>query len=642
MDTIHLDQILAIARTVSTEADHFFVGVEHLFTALTRLSGGVTASLLENRGLLGFYADKFNRDSYGKVEDQRFWPDHRITDRAQRVLDHCQKLMSGGVLPVDRALLMAILAEGDNVAVRILEELGADIPALYDEATHWTSTVTVYAPLVPIEIDDPSFQLDKAQEHLLRLMFRGADRIYIRRSLQDGFSGAMVLLVQIYQNVLHAPVVVKLDEKQAIQYEKLRYDQWVKGILPPNTSSIVDDPVYPPDAAIGGIKYTFVSRPGANAPANLRQFAQVNGVEACATFIKNSLYETFGHYWWNQGRSIRFEIWREYDFLLPPALIVDILPPDNNGDTANMTFRILRPADNKIWSRTNTIRVGDTVVLEDFVVQKFRADKRSLTVSMSAVAEAEGRANRVEVRNIDVSGAPYQRGQSVKRLVGRVMKTREDLLQEQVQLVEPDFNFMSPHLTAPYGAVYINPLLLVNTLLETWIEGRLTPIHGDLHMGNILIGPAEDAWLIDFEHTRRGHVLFDWAQLETSLIMDLVIPTLSGSWADAWEVIRILEGSYRGNWPADKESPYAPIRAVREIVNQLLTKPGGWDEYHQVIALCALRALSWSNRPLLARRVMYLLAAMSLDAARVDPQNLPINSSSTDKTTVDTPRTQMG
>ena len=44
----------------------------------------------------------------------------------------------------------------------------------------------------------------------------------------------------------------------------------------------------------------------------------------------------------------------------------------------------------------------------------------------------------------------------------------------------------------------------------------MSKIHGDLHLGNILIGPAGDAWLIDFEWTRLGHTLLDWAGLEAA------------------------------------------------------------------------------------------------------------------------------
>ena len=49
------------------------------------------------------------------------------------------------------------------------------------------------------------------------------------------------------------------------------------------------------------------------------------------------------------------------------------------------------------------------------------------------------------------------------------------------------------------------------------IAGTHSTIHGDLNLENVLVGPGEFVWLIDFAQTRDGHPLFDFAHLEAEL-----------------------------------------------------------------------------------------------------------------------------
>ena len=615
MEQITVREILAIARRESEQANQLYLGVEHLLVALTRLQGGVTAVLLDQRGLLGFFYAALAKEKYPETEEQRFWPDYRITERAQKVLDLTSALIDGGIDSEDRALLIAILQEGDSVGVRLLQELGADLPGLLESVRGWSERTPITPPPIPIKVDDAAVLLQPAHERLLRLMFRGADQIYIRRGLMDGFSGSVVLLVQVKQAILNAPVVVKLDERQAIQYEKLRYDQFVKGILPPNTASIVDEPSFLPDNTLGGIKYTFVSKPGEDTPANARQYANARGMPALAKFLRESLYDTFRHYWWGQGRPVRFQTWQEYELLLPPALTVQIIPPEEA--TANL--RTLHP--NGVWSRSSEVRTGETLILENFIAQKTKKADGVLQLSAGPGSEAAARASRVDVRGLDLEANPVHRGQPVGRLVCRVVKTRADHLLEQVQALEPTFDIFSGTIYGPNNRSVVNPLSELPLLLERWTNGTLSPIHGDLHTGNILVGPANDAWLIDFEWTRQGHALFDWAVLETSLITDLIMPHFGDSWDSAWEAVRLL-GLLNDHQPlpesldANLRDAFAPVLEVREIVLALLASPKTETEYFTALAMCSLRVPSWQNRPPGARRAMFLAAGLYMEQVR--------------------------
>jgi hypothetical protein len=634
---ITLNEILAVARQESEQLIQFYVGVEHLFMALTRIRGGVTAELLEARGVLGFFLAAIARDSYQRADDQSYWPDFRITERAQKVLDLTHENMAKGGLPADRALLLAILNEGDSLPLRILQELGTDLASLTAAAQSWDSRTPIAMPLVPIQVEDPNVRLEPAHERLIRLMFRGVDKIFIKKALTDGFGGSIVLLVQVRQTILNAPVVIKLDDRQAIQYEKLRYDQWIKGILPPNTSSIVDDPTLLPDENLAGIKYTFVSRPGEIAARNARQYSVENGGLKLAAFIRDALFKTFAPYWWGQGNVVRFQAWQEYELLLPPALVIEVITPEE----ITSPIRTLYPFG--VWSRTNTIHVGEPVVLENFVAQKSKPEKNLIQLSSGAGSEAGARSGRIDVRGLDKLGAQIPRGQTVRYVVGRVIQTRSDILAEQVQSLEPDFDISAEYFASPLGGGFPNPIPLIPRLLDRWFDGSISPIHGDLHTGNILVGPAGDAWLIDFEWTRQGHSLFDWAVLETSLLIDLVAAEVAPGWASAWHVIQVLQEIGETNtipaWVDPKlQALFNPILEVRSIVRTLLAPGALWSEYWMALAMTSLRVLAWPTRPLVARRMMYLAAALHMKSLRLAENDFMLGDSLT-RTSVDIRKT---
>jgi hypothetical protein len=257
-------------------------------------------------------------------------------------------------------------------------------------------------------------------------------------------------------------------------------------------------------------------------------------------------------------------------------------------------------------------------------VQKVRSERKAVYLSAGTRDDADTRASRIEVRGmVNADGdVTFHRGQAIPLLVGRVIRTRADILQAQVQALEPDFDLLSPELpfSAPDtpAATLPNPLQSYARLLERWVDGRLSPIHGDLHTGNILIGPAGDAWLIDFEWTRQGHTLFDWATLEISLLIDLLVPQLEvhgETWDICREAIRYLyelntTGKVPDEAPLDLAAPLGLILGVRAIAAELLAVENRWSEYHLALALCAIRVPSWPNRPLTARRLMFLASAL--------------------------------
>src|SRR5262249_5224194 len=150
----------------------------------------------------------------------------------------------------------------------------------------WAGQAVAQAP--PVSIDSGT-DFTEDQRLVLEQMFQKYDRIKIQHVFQEGFSGSTVILVR----PLHAdgrsdaPVVVKLDDRQAILWEKKRYDSFVKDTLPPTTARIEAEPALPDNATLGGLKYTFVRLRGEESPINLKEYVETHDAEEVSHFLRD-------------------------------------------------------------------------------------------------------------------------------------------------------------------------------------------------------------------------------------------------------------------------------------------------------------------------------------------------------------------
>jgi hypothetical protein len=235
----------------------------------------------------------------------------------------------------------------------------------------------------------------------------------------------------------------------------------------------------------------------------------------------------------------------------------------------------------------------------------------------------------------------FYRGGAVERLIGQVTATRDDLLYQQTAELQPDFELDSDRLPehASFPVQLPNPLKRYLNLLQRRLSGTLSIIHGDLHLHNILVGPGGNAWLIDFAKTREGHTLFDWAVLETSLLTEVVAPTIdTDHWDDIWPVIGLLMELGVSMEPPEGRLPVEQalscIAAVRGIVAECLADPEDWSEYYVALALCAMRGLRWKSISLRGRRLLFLVSALAMASATVKDGG-SLTSPDVDKTDVD-------
>jgi hypothetical protein len=138
-----------------------------------------------------------------------------------------------------------------------------------------------------------------------------------------------------------------------------------------------------------------------------------------------------------------------------------------------------------------------------------------------------------------------------------------------------------------------DPLERMESWLATTIRGTRSTIHGDLNLENILVGPGELVWLIDFAQTREGHPLFDFAHLEAELVAHVLAPQCGSARAF---LDRLAGGDVL-------------LGAVEAIAGRCLFDPTRPAEFRLALCLACLGALKFANLSPLAKHCLYLTAA---------------------------------
>ena len=114
---------------------HTYVGSEHLLLGLLRIGGGVAAAILSKFDVTDTKIEELLISQIGKGTPTKLSPDH-FTPRAKRVVETaitgCNNI--GKKYVGTEHLLIGILSEEDNYAIRFLNTLGVDIATITTEA----------------------------------------------------------------------------------------------------------------------------------------------------------------------------------------------------------------------------------------------------------------------------------------------------------------------------------------------------------------------------------------------------------------------------------------------------------------------------------------------------------------------------
>ena len=124
---------IEIANEVALELGHNYIGTEHILYGLVEEGSGVAAKVLENQGVT---SEKVKNEIIELIGKNEMIPETLgFTPRTKRVLENSfiEARKVGYDYIGTEHLLMGIMREGDSIATRILINLGAELPKIYNE-----------------------------------------------------------------------------------------------------------------------------------------------------------------------------------------------------------------------------------------------------------------------------------------------------------------------------------------------------------------------------------------------------------------------------------------------------------------------------------------------------------------------------
>ncbi|MGB1288772.1 MAG: Clp protease N-terminal domain-containing protein, partial [Aggregatilineales bacterium] len=331
MNDVTLGDILISAKLESQRMRHYYLGLEHIFIAMLGIRGGLATSILADAGFAPEYVVDAIRRKAGKG-GKRLWMGFPNTPRIDVILGIAHEIAREHDRQniLERDLLIAILEENESMPIRVLQSLGLDIDALREQAqTREIAHVTPRSFVRITLMADFEGDLSPDQLFILRRMFHGKAEVRVETRLTGGYTPATILIVtpvNINGNV-DASVVVKIGSADIIQDEAYRYEQYVKNTLPPLTARLEERPIAPESSELAALKYTLVTDSDGN-PRDMRSVLLEWSGEALGEWLTTRLYDYFGEFWWKQRNPFRFDVWQEYDRVLPPILTLDLISED--------------------------------------------------------------------------------------------------------------------------------------------------------------------------------------------------------------------------------------------------------------------------------------------------------------------------
>lgn len=129
------NEALNQAINSASQLGHTYVGSEHLLLGLLRVGSGIASTVLNKNGVTAEKIEELMRFNIGVGTPSKLSPDY-FTPRAKRVLEvamsGCNNL--GKKFVGTEHLLIGILSEQDNFAIRFIKDAGGDIAAITSDA----------------------------------------------------------------------------------------------------------------------------------------------------------------------------------------------------------------------------------------------------------------------------------------------------------------------------------------------------------------------------------------------------------------------------------------------------------------------------------------------------------------------------
>lgn len=438
-----------------------------------------------------------------------------------------------------------------------------------------------------LALDVPhGLQLNSDEVALLQSAFFNYSRLTLETEYASGYSGTRTFLAlpTRLDGLNDARTIVKLGPRETLVREYHNYETYIKRTLPPITARIQEPPVLlsGPNAAL---RYTFVGAPN-RVPHSLREVALTRPATTVAVLLE-TLFDTFGPNWWLQNRPHTAPAAAEFDSLLPSHLILE--PAQSPGRRFHLQS-----------DRLADLTPGDVLSLHGITDRERRADGQSWTL------RAPGSLCPIRVRYLGPRPGPNP--------IGRVVATRRSFLTHTLTELLPGYDPEAATLPTPLPALP-NPMLHYERLLKEPFTSLRSIIHGDLNLENVLVGPGDLVWLIDFAETREGYAILDFARLETELIAHVCAPKLRAANLAAADFLPVL-----ASLQIQASKPQQPIlaelttllAAVHRLAAHLQSDPTQPHEHNISLFFTTMGALKFANLDPFSKQLLFLTAAHSV------------------------------
>ncbi len=133
--TSKANEALNLAISFAENMGHTYVGSEHLLLGLLKLGSGVAFSVLNKNGVNTENIEHLMRTQIGTGTPTNLSPDY-FTPRAKKAIETAMRSSNsmGKKYAGTEHLLIGILSEGDNFAIRFINASGADVSMIINEA----------------------------------------------------------------------------------------------------------------------------------------------------------------------------------------------------------------------------------------------------------------------------------------------------------------------------------------------------------------------------------------------------------------------------------------------------------------------------------------------------------------------------
>jgi len=564
-----LDELLPIVEHHSTRLNHYYLGAEHLCLALLTISEGYTPAILLQHGIDGNDFQYKIEQYLGKTPPKRYWQGFRTTPRYEQILQHAQQASLTTKEPTERDILLALFEDGDSIPIRVLRNYHINTDSIRDSIKKWIHTPDYTPPALTIDGKAP---LTRLQQQLLQRIFQEEVSVYTLEETE-----CLVVKKQDLQ------YIVRFDLPKVVLSEINRIQNYTLKLT--NIQYAIEN-------QLAIIAY-FI--PTANPPIKTawEQFQTISLDRIVSTTQQLTKLPHF-------SEAYRFPIWHEYDFLLPPALVV-------RQQKLNAKS-LLRPL--KSWAQENVFKKGMSVILEDFTVQSISEHRETALLSADFGDAAINLSSRIivtEINNLD----RFTSGQMVQQFTAEIQETRYERLIRDLELLDPNFSIHDDTLDTPYGTLR-NPIHNLTTLLNYEVTAPLIPIYGNQTLENIILDNHDHFWRINFGEIRFGHALFDQITLEASLLHQ-AMARMPDDWISVWDVANLFTKLNRNLSLDGTEdlSFFAPFPQFLELRRVIESAKLDWDSYFLGLIMVYLSQITDHQRPIKNRRAAFALAAVT-------------------------------